>query len=29
VVVVGGISDHMLTMIPGRPGKAQVGHPGT
>lgn len=28
LVVDGGISDHMLTMIPGRPGKPPVGQPG-
>ena len=28
LVVDGGISDHMLAMIPGRPGKAAVGQPG-
>jgi glucose 1-dehydrogenase len=28
LVVDGGISDHMLTMIPGRPGKPPVGMPG-
>ena len=28
LVVDGGISDHMLTLIPGRPGKAPVGAPG-
>ena len=29
IVVDGGISEHMLTMIPGRPGKPQVGQTGT
>lgn len=28
LVVDGGVSDHMLTMIPGRPGKAPVSQPG-
>jgi glucose 1-dehydrogenase len=27
LVVDGGISDHMLSLIPGRPGKAPVGTP--